>query len=377
MGRSALQFQLYKMGFLKSDTPLEFDSDCVTMLESLYEIQGDTLALQYGGSQLVHRIKTYRKTAAWTSQGSDIVQNLSRYYSNTFSDQEKQQSINLFLGLFVPYENEDGEHLWDMTTDFCLHNSMEHNLNREHLTMWYSDIIRKNLPFSTSNANKIVKELIRIHSLDLEMIDLYSNFHLTYRITSLEENIAYQISQFARNFMPTYRTNFSPFEPRKLASSQPAAKTPSSIDLNSSSDDPDSTSDEDDTHSSLKLSTTDQRQTEKKLYFSNSVAKDCKNIFELEHPDKESMVKYKSYVNFQKKSQPQSDKSDKRLKPIVLESFEIYKDSAEQMAEEPKVLDSEKKKYENYCKLIINPDYDENYSRNDIFEKYVNFKFEL
>jgi Phosphoinositide polyphosphatase (Sac family) len=55
------------------------------MLEELYEDHGDTLALQYGGSQLVHRIKTYRKTAPWTSQGNDIMQTLSRYYSNTFS----------------------------------------------------------------------------------------------------------------------------------------------------------------------------------------------------------------------------------------------------------------------------------------------------
>lgn len=84
MGRAALAYQLHKMGFLKSPPKLEFDSDCVTMLESLYEIHGDTLALQYGGSQLVHRIKTYRKTAAWTTAGSDFMQNLSRYYSNTF-----------------------------------------------------------------------------------------------------------------------------------------------------------------------------------------------------------------------------------------------------------------------------------------------------
>lgn len=40
---------------------------------------GDTLALQYGGSQLVHRIKTYRKTAAWTSQGNDFMQ-VSEYF---------------------------------------------------------------------------------------------------------------------------------------------------------------------------------------------------------------------------------------------------------------------------------------------------------
>jgi hypothetical protein len=55
------------------------------MLEELYEDHGDTLALQYGGSQLVHRIKSYRRIAPWTSQGNDIMQSLSRYYSNTFS----------------------------------------------------------------------------------------------------------------------------------------------------------------------------------------------------------------------------------------------------------------------------------------------------
>jgi len=50
---------LCALGVLESPK-LEFDSDCVRMLEELYEDHGDTLALQYGGSQLVHRIKTYR-----------------------------------------------------------------------------------------------------------------------------------------------------------------------------------------------------------------------------------------------------------------------------------------------------------------------------
>lgn len=97
IGKCALGYQLSALGVLESQK-LEFDSDCVRMLEELYEDHGDTLALQYGGSQLVHRIKTYRKTAPWTSQGNDIMQTLSRYYSNTFSDQEKQHTMNLFLG---------------------------------------------------------------------------------------------------------------------------------------------------------------------------------------------------------------------------------------------------------------------------------------
>lgn len=100
LGKCALGFQLCALGVLQMPN-LEFDTDCVRMLEALYEDHGDTLALQYGGSQLVHRIKTYRKTAPWTSQGNDIMQTLSRYYSNTFSDADKQNTINLFLGMTI------------------------------------------------------------------------------------------------------------------------------------------------------------------------------------------------------------------------------------------------------------------------------------
>uniref|UniRef100_A0A1B0BZU0 SAC domain-containing protein n=1 Tax=Glossina palpalis gambiensis TaxID=67801 RepID=A0A1B0BZU0_9MUSC len=100
IGKCALGHQLECLGFLKS-AKLEFDSECVTMLENFYEEHGDTLALQYGGSQLVHHIKTYRKTAAWASQRNDIMQSLNRYYRNTFNDTEKQYSVNLFLGYYM------------------------------------------------------------------------------------------------------------------------------------------------------------------------------------------------------------------------------------------------------------------------------------
>lgn len=382
MGRAALAYQLHKMGFLKSPPRLEFDSDCVTMLESLYEIHGDTLALQYGGSQLVHRIKTYRKTAAWTTAGSDFMQNLSRYYSNTFSDQEKQQSINLFLGHFVPYEfHEDGENLWDVTNDYLLHNPVENSaIAGKHLTNWFSDIIRKNLPNSTSNANKIAKELIRIHSTELEMIDLYSNYHMTYQLTSLEENIAYQISQFARNFMPTYRTNFSPFEPVKRVAGPPMAGSITSTNSsNSSSDEFDSSTDEDDTTLSLsqKSTSTDQRQAKKSLRPEDVLPASCQETygFELHQPDKQAMTKYKSYVNIQKRSQPHistHEKSDKKPKQFVLESLATYTDSYEKITE-PKVKDETIQKYENYCNSIINKNYDNTDSSRELIEKYVNF----
>lgn len=257
IGKCALAHQLCRLGFLRPAV-LEFDSDCITMLESLYEDHGDTLALQYGGSQLVHRIKTYRKTAAWTSQGNDIMQTLSRYVSNTFSDTEKQHSINLFLGYFIPYENPSSAAIWELPTDYYMHNLQAVNDREKNsivpLTQWVSPVIMRHLPYSTSDSNKIVKELIRVHSKDLEMIDFYSNYHLPYRWTAFEDHIAFEIAHLARNFMPTYRTNFSPFEPGRKREGRDAtlmnpsltgqSSTSSATGSNSSSMDEGSSSDD-------------------------------------------------------------------------------------------------------------------------------------
>jgi len=73
------------------------------MMEDLYEDQGDTLALQYGGSQLVHRIKGYRKVAPWTSSSRDIMQTLSRYYSNAFSGDDIHACFLSYVNSFCRY----------------------------------------------------------------------------------------------------------------------------------------------------------------------------------------------------------------------------------------------------------------------------------
>jgi len=65
-------------------TELSFDTDCMRMLESLYEDQGDTISLHYGGSNLVHRVQSYRKKGI-SSHSNDILQTLARYYKNSFS----------------------------------------------------------------------------------------------------------------------------------------------------------------------------------------------------------------------------------------------------------------------------------------------------
>ena len=79
------------LGYLQ-DPHLEYDCDCSRMLEAMFEDHGDTLALQYGGSQLIHRIKSYRKESKWTSRANDITQTVRRYYSNAMTDIEKQNT---------------------------------------------------------------------------------------------------------------------------------------------------------------------------------------------------------------------------------------------------------------------------------------------
>src|SRR6201996_8597552 len=57
------------------------------------------LALQYTGSALVNRVEMYRRMTHWNSHSRDIIENLRRYYANSFVDPDKQTAINIFLGV--------------------------------------------------------------------------------------------------------------------------------------------------------------------------------------------------------------------------------------------------------------------------------------
>jgi hypothetical protein len=184
------------------------------MMEDLYEGQGDTLALQYGGSQLVHRIKGYRKVAPWTSSSRDIMQTLSRYYSNTFSDSDKQNAINLFLGMFEP---RDGQlNIWELVTDFYLHNSVTltgpKSRNRRY-TQWWDLCAVRSLPLPCDEESKTVEDeqmLIRTHEHD-ERIDGFWDFYRPYELTLIDEQYCFNMPNSIRDFMPKYATNYSAF----------------------------------------------------------------------------------------------------------------------------------------------------------------------
>uniref|UniRef100_A0A4W6DDG8 FIG4 phosphoinositide 5-phosphatase n=1 Tax=Lates calcarifer TaxID=8187 RepID=A0A4W6DDG8_LATCA len=218
VGKCALAYQLYALGMI--DKPkLQFDTDCVRLFEELYEDHGDTLSLQYGGSQLVHRVKTYRKIAPWTQHSKDIMQTLSRYYSNAFSDADRQDAINLFLQVYQPSDSQP--HLWELPTDFYLHqkSTMALPQERRSYTLWWSEGILSYLPvaYDEVSCEENMKKVIvkRVNRFD-ESIDIYTEFFKPYELTSFDDTFCIAMTNSAREFMPkTVGVDPSPFTVRK------------------------------------------------------------------------------------------------------------------------------------------------------------------
>ncbi|XP_028173128.1 polyphosphoinositide phosphatase [Ostrinia furnacalis] len=387
IGKCVLAHQLHALGFI-GEPVIEFDSDCVRLLEGLYEDHGDTLALQYGGSQLVHRIKTYRKTAPWASHGNDIMQTLSRYYSNTFSDAEKQNSMNLFLGLFVPDPLQPP--IWDYQSDYYLHHpeAMVYIPNYRSLTKWWDDDVLRHLPVARNEMRKLCCEIIgvqREHSAALEMVDAYSDQHRPFEYTVFAECFEFKMCHTLRDLAPTFTENFSPFVVRGRALGQnkgPTSKNPvisgrsSTTSNNSSDSNSDSSTDDDLTNSFPSRQVTPSPLTMVARLLASEVQDDTPpfpaikraNRILLKEPSKRDMIIYKRYVNFEKRSNPKY-KSDIHVVMTVSSAFTI--DSSVDMIP-PTVSRASKQVYQDYVRrttghTTLSP------SSLAAYKKYVNF----
>lgn len=87
------------------------------------------------------------------------MQTLSRYYSNTFSDAEKQNTINLFLGIFVPEENKP--QIWEFSSDYYFHHKYAIDVDKS-LTQWCDPAILKCLPYAYNESVKACTEIIQV-----------------------------------------------------------------------------------------------------------------------------------------------------------------------------------------------------------------------
>ncbi|XP_042426608.1 phosphatidylinositol-3-phosphatase SAC1-like isoform X2 [Zingiber officinale] len=118
-GLAALGRQLQALGL--SDVPkIDADSSIAAALMDMYQSMGDALAQQYGGSA-AHNTVFPERQGKWnaTTQSREFLKSIRRYYSNAYTDGEKQDAINLFLGYFQPKDGKPA--LWELETDYYLH----------------------------------------------------------------------------------------------------------------------------------------------------------------------------------------------------------------------------------------------------------------
>lgn len=133
IAKHALGYQLFALGI--TDRPrVDYDTDIMDLLTEMYHDHGDTLALQYGGSNLVNTVETYRRINQWSSHSRDLIERIRRFYSNSFMDAQRQDAINVFLG---NYQYQEGFNLWDLSTDYYLHNSSHRETLKHSYRLWY------------------------------------------------------------------------------------------------------------------------------------------------------------------------------------------------------------------------------------------------
>lgn len=189
IAKHALGHQLYALGII--DRPkVDYDTDVMDLLTEMYHDHGDTLALQYGGSNLVNTVETYRRINQWTSHSRDLIESIRRFYSNSFMDAQRQDAINVFLG---NYQYTEGTNLWDLSTDYYLHNVATDDEKRSYRQWYQPRHLLKALSSHPLNFQRQPTQIVR---------EDWSNF------TSLSQLFMSQI-----NSTNKYSKQLSPFEP--------------------------------------------------------------------------------------------------------------------------------------------------------------------
>eukprot|EP00927_Polykrikos_kofoidii_P049683 TRINITY_DN4370_c0_g1_i3.p1 TRINITY_DN4370_c0_g1~~TRINITY_DN4370_c0_g1_i3.p1 ORF type:complete len:1330 (+),score=167.43 TRINITY_DN4370_c0_g1_i3:102-4091(+) len=117
VGLEALKQQLAALNLLP-EPRLDFNSPVVSVLSELYDLMGDHLALQYAGSVAHKKFQLLGSRPRMITSSKELITSIHRHYHNSFTDIEKQASLNLFLGVYKPREHP---RLWEVDCDLWLH----------------------------------------------------------------------------------------------------------------------------------------------------------------------------------------------------------------------------------------------------------------
>ncbi|XP_046846886.1 polyphosphoinositide phosphatase-like [Xenia sp. Carnegie-2017] len=313
VGKHILGLQLYTLGVI--DKPVvNFECDAVRLLEDLYDDHGDTLAVQYGGSQLVHRINTYLKSAPWTSHSRDIYQTVRRYYSGAFTDSEKQQAINLFLGKFIPQENHLP--LWEYPNDYHFHHLSNQNTDHQNeaarsYTKWFDDETVSTLPFPYLLVkNRAPKNLPEKDELDkTDCNDLFDDYYQPNELSLFNFLFSFNLHT---TYRPALEMEPSPFVVRAAWSESAEEHRAKRATLHRSSSQEELSSDSDSSSSSdfyVFQNKKDSYSYKRGILFGD-VFPSMKEYYgvEITEPKETSLMKYQSFVALELKAKNSGDR---------------------------------------------------------------------
>ncbi|GJN30478.1 hypothetical protein PR202_gb18787 [Eleusine coracana subsp. coracana] len=134
-GLAALERQLHTLGLTEAPK-IEMHSPLADDLMDFYERMGDTLAIQYGGSAAHNKIFCEQR-GQWkaATQSQEFLRTLQRYYNNAYTDLEKQDAINVFLGHFQPHQGKPA--LWKLDSDQHYNIGRQGTLNEDIVSSNY------------------------------------------------------------------------------------------------------------------------------------------------------------------------------------------------------------------------------------------------
>ena len=217
IGKRAFALQLQALGIYDYDE-LQYDTDAVNLFTQMFHHHGDTMAMQYGGSHLVNTVNTYRKLNVWHNSSRDMMENVKRFYNNSFMDKERQEAYNLFLGNYIWADGQPM--LWDLATDYYLHHSDPKawlERNRRSYIYWFTPefLEPKTMPLRPVHAAGNPSHLVKVGQYD-------SYWQECYRpnvISSLAKVYSYRMTVESR-YLPdrahrdSKAHDFSPFTVR-------------------------------------------------------------------------------------------------------------------------------------------------------------------
>lgn len=146
IGFSVFKIQLRKLGVM-ANFPEKETEEISNVLTDMYKRMGHELSMQYAGS-LAHKQSIKEKGSQLEkliNKFSEVFNTSKRYFNNSFNDQNKQSSINVFLGKYKV--NSGLPNIWEMFNDNILHSKYCEEMGDD----WFDNAVNEYCLFNLVN----------------------------------------------------------------------------------------------------------------------------------------------------------------------------------------------------------------------------------